>query len=243
MRRGCHEGRPCRLHPEHHVQQDRSGRACGTPRARGRRGRRHDIEASSFERGRERLEIETSSSTRRIARRLIIANQDTDGFQEGFARRRATPLSRIGTVIARYSRPAMKRIWSDENRLACWLEVELAALDGWAEVGVVPREAARRSESMPCHRRPSAWPRSRAHATRRRSIRGRCRRGSRRAGPLAALRAHLLGRARHRAGAAGARRRPAHPGGTRKLLHRGRDARGEHRETAMVGCTTASTPS
>ena len=36
----------------------------------------------------------------------------------------------------------MKRIWSDENRLACWLEVELAALDGWAEVGVVPREAA-----------------------------------------------------------------------------------------------------
>jgi adenylosuccinate lyase len=36
----------------------------------------------------------------------------------------------------------MKRIWSDESRLARWLEVELAALDGWAEVGVVPREAA-----------------------------------------------------------------------------------------------------
>jgi adenylosuccinate lyase len=45
-------------------------------------------------------------------------------------------------VIARYSRPAMKRIWSDESRLARWLEVELAALDGWAEVGAVPREAA-----------------------------------------------------------------------------------------------------
>jgi adenylosuccinate lyase len=45
-------------------------------------------------------------------------------------------------VIARYSRPAMKRVWSDENRLARWLDVELAALDGWAEVGVVPREAA-----------------------------------------------------------------------------------------------------
>jgi adenylosuccinate lyase len=36
----------------------------------------------------------------------------------------------------------MQRIWSDESRLARWLEVELAALDGWAEVGAVPREAA-----------------------------------------------------------------------------------------------------
>jgi adenylosuccinate lyase len=36
----------------------------------------------------------------------------------------------------------MQRIWSDESRLARWLEVELAALDGWTEVGAVPREAA-----------------------------------------------------------------------------------------------------
>jgi adenylosuccinate lyase len=36
----------------------------------------------------------------------------------------------------------MQRVWSDESRLARWLEVELAALDGWAEVGAVPREAA-----------------------------------------------------------------------------------------------------
>jgi adenylosuccinate lyase len=36
----------------------------------------------------------------------------------------------------------MQRIWSDESRLARWLEVELAALDGWAEAGAVPREAA-----------------------------------------------------------------------------------------------------
>jgi adenylosuccinate lyase len=35
----------------------------------------------------------------------------------------------------------MKRIWSDESRLSRWLEVELAALEGWAEVGAVPREA------------------------------------------------------------------------------------------------------
>ena len=36
----------------------------------------------------------------------------------------------------------MARIWSDEGKLERWLEVELAALDGWAEAGVVPSEAA-----------------------------------------------------------------------------------------------------
>jgi adenylosuccinate lyase len=35
----------------------------------------------------------------------------------------------------------MSAIWSDEARLARWLEVELAALEGWAETGVVPRAA------------------------------------------------------------------------------------------------------
>jgi len=34
----------------------------------------------------------------------------------------------------------MATIWSDESRLARWLDVELAALDGWAEVGAVPAE-------------------------------------------------------------------------------------------------------
>jgi adenylosuccinate lyase len=45
-------------------------------------------------------------------------------------------------VIARYSRPAMASIWSDESKLARWLDVEFAALDGWAAVGVVPPDAA-----------------------------------------------------------------------------------------------------
>jgi adenylosuccinate lyase len=43
-------------------------------------------------------------------------------------------------VIARYSRPEMARVWSEETKLAAWLEVELGALVGWAEVGVVPPE-------------------------------------------------------------------------------------------------------
>jgi len=53
-------------------------------------------------------------------------------------------------VIARYSRPAMARIWSDEGKLATWLEVELAATAAWAELGVVPDEAAARiAEASP----------------------------------------------------------------------------------------------
>jgi adenylosuccinate lyase len=34
----------------------------------------------------------------------------------------------------------MARIWSDEGKLETWLEVELAALAGWVEVGAVPAE-------------------------------------------------------------------------------------------------------
>jgi adenylosuccinate lyase len=37
----------------------------------------------------------------------------------------------------------MATVWSDEAKLARWLEVELAALDGWADIGAVPEDAAR----------------------------------------------------------------------------------------------------
>ena len=43
-------------------------------------------------------------------------------------------------MIRRYSRPAMTGIWSEESKLARWLEVEVAALEGWAEVGAIPSE-------------------------------------------------------------------------------------------------------
>ena len=56
-------------------------------------------------------------------------------------------------MIARYSRPAMAKVWSDERKLAAWLEVELAALDAWAELGVVPPDAARAIRE---HARPPA---------------------------------------------------------------------------------------
>jgi adenylosuccinate lyase len=37
----------------------------------------------------------------------------------------------------------MAKVWSEESKLARWLEVELAALEGWAEIGAVPVEAVR----------------------------------------------------------------------------------------------------
>jgi adenylosuccinate lyase len=38
----------------------------------------------------------------------------------------------------------MARIWSDEGKLATWLDVELAATAAWAELGVVPEDSAAR---------------------------------------------------------------------------------------------------
>src|SRR5436190_1427386 len=46
-------------------------------------------------------------------------------------------------MIARYTRPEMGRIWSDQNRFQQWLEVELAASEALAELGTVPADAAR----------------------------------------------------------------------------------------------------
>jgi len=44
-------------------------------------------------------------------------------------------------MISRYSRPEMARIWSEENRFATWLRVEIAATEVLSERGVVPKEA------------------------------------------------------------------------------------------------------
>jgi len=45
-------------------------------------------------------------------------------------------------VIDRYTRPAMGRIWTEENKYACWLQVESAASLVLAEDKVIPAEAA-----------------------------------------------------------------------------------------------------
>jgi adenylosuccinate lyase len=45
-------------------------------------------------------------------------------------------------VIPRYRLPEMEAVWSDEARLANWLEIELLAVEALAELGVVPAEDA-----------------------------------------------------------------------------------------------------
>src|SRR5438445_11269978 len=45
-------------------------------------------------------------------------------------------------LIPRYTRQEMGHVWSDANKFAKWLEVELAATETLAEAGQVPKEAA-----------------------------------------------------------------------------------------------------
>jgi len=45
-------------------------------------------------------------------------------------------------MIARYTRPEMGRVWSDENKFKKWLEVEIAAAEAEAAAGLIPKSAA-----------------------------------------------------------------------------------------------------
>ena len=46
-------------------------------------------------------------------------------------------------MIPRYTHPEMGRIWSEQRRFETWLQVEVAAAEAMADVGIVPAEAAR----------------------------------------------------------------------------------------------------
>ena len=61
--------------------------------------------------------------------------------RQAFACKAPAPL-RESALIARYTRPEMGRVWSEENRFQKWLDVELAAAETLAEAGVVPAAAA-----------------------------------------------------------------------------------------------------
>jgi adenylosuccinate lyase len=41
-------------------------------------------------------------------------------------------------MIERYSRPRMKKIWSEKNKFDKWLQVEIAVCEAWAEAGRIP---------------------------------------------------------------------------------------------------------
>ena len=46
-------------------------------------------------------------------------------------------------MIPRYSRPEMVAIWQPENKFRIWYEIEAHACDAQAELGVIPKEAAK----------------------------------------------------------------------------------------------------
>ncbi|RJF85472.1 adenylosuccinate lyase [Sphingomonas cavernae] len=46
-------------------------------------------------------------------------------------------------MVPRYARPAMTAIWEPESKFRIWFEIEAHATDALAELGVVPKEAAR----------------------------------------------------------------------------------------------------
>src|SRR3954467_5994177 len=46
-------------------------------------------------------------------------------------------------MIPRYSRPEMVAIWSPETRFRIWFEIEAHACDALAELGVIPKQAAK----------------------------------------------------------------------------------------------------
>jgi adenylosuccinate lyase len=53
-------------------------------------------------------------------------------------------------MIERYSRPQMKKIWSDENKFDKWLQVEIAVCEAWSEIGTVPKEAIPKIKTATC---------------------------------------------------------------------------------------------
>jgi adenylosuccinate lyase len=47
-------------------------------------------------------------------------------------------------MIARYSRPEMRAIWTDENKLRIWLQIELLASEALVKERIVPAEDFKR---------------------------------------------------------------------------------------------------
>src|ERR1051326_7392791 len=54
-----------------------------------------------------------------------------------------TPNGREMLMIPRYTRPEMASIWEAQTRFRIWFEIEAHAADAMAELGVIPKEAAK----------------------------------------------------------------------------------------------------
>src|ERR1700739_1289586 len=53
------------------------------------------------------------------------------------------PVSHESSMISRYTRPEMAAIWEAQTRFKIWFEIEAHAADALAELGVIPKEAAK----------------------------------------------------------------------------------------------------
>jgi adenylosuccinate lyase len=58
-------------------------------------------------------------------------------------KRGVIPSAQEASMIPRYSRPEMVAIWDAQTRFKIWFEIEAHAADALAELGVIPKEAAR----------------------------------------------------------------------------------------------------
>ena len=47
------------------------------------------------------------------------------------------------SMIPRYTRPEMASIWESQTRFKIWFEIEAHAADALAELGTIPKEAAK----------------------------------------------------------------------------------------------------
>jgi len=54
-------------------------------------------------------------------------------------------------MIERYSRPQMKKIWSEENKFDQWLKVEIAVCEAWAELDEIPRKDIAKIRKADCN--------------------------------------------------------------------------------------------
>src|SRR6201987_4694601 len=59
------------------------------------------------------------------------------------AKARRNPQMSESSMIPRYTRPEMASIWEPQTRFKIWFEIEAHAADAQAELGVIPKEAAR----------------------------------------------------------------------------------------------------
>ena len=63
----------------------------------------------------------------------------------------------FASVIDRYSRPEMSKIWSDQRKFEIWLEIEVLACEAMAELCQIPKEDAAEIRKRARFSIPKSW--------------------------------------------------------------------------------------